>query len=92
MSIAQSQGINVPNDLSVVGFDDTTLATVVWPNITTVRQPIDEMATLAVSLFTSNKNKDFSGLKTVSCVIFSNLKLFKESRVNQLSSNDLFYG
>lgn len=63
MSIAQIQGINVPNDLSVVGFDDTTLATVVWPNITTVRQPIDEMATLAVSLFTSNKNKDFSGLK-----------------------------
>ncbi|AZG73260.1 LacI family DNA-binding transcriptional regulator [Shewanella livingstonensis] len=63
MSIAQSQGINVPNDLSVVGFDDTTLATVVWPNITTVRQPIDEMATLAVSLFTSNRDKYFSGLK-----------------------------
>jgi LacI family transcriptional regulator len=87
MSIAQSQGINVPNDLSVVGFDDTTLATVVWPNITTVRQPIDEMATLAVSLFTSNKNKDFSGLKN------SQLRHILEFEIIQReSSNDLFYG
>ncbi len=64
ISIAQNQGINVPNDLSVVGFDDTTFATVVWPNITTVRQPIDEMAKLAVSLFTTNKVKDFTNLKS----------------------------
>ena len=35
-------------DLTVVGFDDTPLASTVWPALTTVRQPIAEMAEAAV--------------------------------------------
>ena len=35
---------------SVSGFDDTPLATTVWPELTTVRQPIAEMAREAVRL------------------------------------------
>lgn len=33
-------GLNVPKDIAVVGFDNTRLATVVEPNLTTVDQPI----------------------------------------------------
>uniref|UniRef100_UPI003B5B460B LacI family DNA-binding transcriptional regulator n=1 Tax=Shewanella gaetbuli TaxID=220752 RepID=UPI003B5B460B len=65
ISIAQSQGFNVPNDLSVVGFDDTNLAKVVWPNITTVKQPINEMAKLAVQLITSHKPTKPSTVKSI---------------------------
>ena len=43
-------GIRVPEDLSVVGFDDIPLARQVWPPLTTVRQPIRKMAQLATEL------------------------------------------
>jgi LacI family transcriptional regulator len=40
-------GIAVPGDLSVVGFDDSHIASTVWPRITTIRQPIRAMAQAA---------------------------------------------
>lgn len=64
ISIAQKQGINIPKELSVVGFDDTQLATIVWPNISTVKQPINEMAELSISLLASGKYKDLSEVKS----------------------------
>jgi LacI family transcriptional regulator len=65
ISIAQKQGINIPSDLSVVGFDDTQLATIVWPNISTVKQPINEMAELAITLLASGQYNDLSNLKSL---------------------------
>jgi LacI family transcriptional regulator len=50
MAIAHRKGLDVPGDVSVAGFDDTPLATTVWPELTTVRQPIAEMAREAVRL------------------------------------------
>ena len=40
----------MPDDLSVVGFDDVEHATIVTPTLTTVRQPLAEMGRTAVSL------------------------------------------
>ena len=40
----------MPRDLSVVGFDDTPTATTVWPELTTIRQPIAAMADAAINL------------------------------------------
>ena len=42
-SVAGQMGIDVPTELSVCGFDDTPLAQVVFPPLTTVRQPIYKM-------------------------------------------------
>lgn len=40
---ARVRGIGVPEDLSIVGFDDTPIASRVWPPLTTVRWPIVAM-------------------------------------------------
>ncbi|MEM7532445.1 MAG: LacI family DNA-binding transcriptional regulator [Chloroflexota bacterium] len=45
---ARELGLHVPNDLSIVGFDDIVLAEIVDPPLTTVRQPVDEIARCAV--------------------------------------------
>lgn len=64
ISAAHMSGIDVPKELSVVGFDDTQLATTVWPNITTIRQPINEMADMAIELLSSGNLDDFSKIKS----------------------------
>jgi LacI family transcriptional regulator len=50
ISVAHRRALDVPGDLSVVGFDDTPIATTVWPELTTVRQPIAAMAEAAINL------------------------------------------
>ncbi|NUR88955.1 MAG: LacI family DNA-binding transcriptional regulator [Nonomuraea sp.] len=47
---ARQRGLRVPEDLSVVGFDDIPLARSAWPPLTTVRQPLQEMAALATRM------------------------------------------
>ena len=47
---AYERGLRVPDDLSVVGFDDIKYATIVSPALTTVRQPLAEMGRNGVSL------------------------------------------
>ena len=50
VSVAHRRGLSVPGDVSIVGFDDTSLATSVWPELTTVKQPISAMAEAAMEL------------------------------------------
>ena len=45
---ARSRGLRVPEDLSVVGFDDTQIARFASPPLTTVRQPLREMGAVAL--------------------------------------------
>lgn len=49
-AVAHGLGLAIPSDLSVAGFDDTSVATTVWPELTTIRQPIADMAASAVLL------------------------------------------
>jgi len=50
MAVAHRMHLDVPKDLTIVGFDDTPLATTIWPALTTVRQPVAAMARKAVEL------------------------------------------
>ena len=47
---ARAHGLRVPEDLSVVGFDDSEHASLITPTLTTVRQPLAEMGRTAVNL------------------------------------------
>jgi LacI family transcriptional regulator len=48
VSLAHRRGLDVPGDLTVVGFDDTAISTTLWPALTTVRQPVSAMAATAI--------------------------------------------
>jgi LacI family transcriptional regulator len=47
---AHELGLDVPGALSVAGYDDTQLATIVWPTLTTIHQPTYNMAHCATGL------------------------------------------
>ncbi len=50
LAAAHRLGLAVPQDLSIAGFDDSPAASLVWPPLTTVRQPMAEMARMAVEM------------------------------------------
>lgn len=50
LAAAHRLGVAVPAALSIAGFDDTALASVVWPPLTTIRQPVRELARAAADL------------------------------------------
>lgn len=50
LAVAHDRGIDVPRALSVAGFDDTTLARTVWPPLTTIHQPMAELARTAAEI------------------------------------------
>ncbi|MCK2220236.1 substrate-binding domain-containing protein [Actinomadura sp. ATCC 31491] len=48
MEAARARGLRIPEDLSIVGFDDTQIARIASPPLTTVRQPLREMGGVAL--------------------------------------------
>lgn len=50
MAAAIERGLNVPDDLSIIGFDDTPRAGLAYPALTTVRQPLEEMGRVATRM------------------------------------------
>lgn len=50
ISVAHRLNLDLPADLSVVGYDDAPIASMIWPLLTTVRQPVVSMARVAAGL------------------------------------------
>jgi LacI family transcriptional regulator len=50
MEVVRDAGLSVPDDISVMGFDDIPQASLVYPRLTTVRQPLDQMGRVAVRM------------------------------------------
>ncbi len=59
---AHQMGIDIPADLSIAGFDDTPVAHQIWPALTTIRQPIQDMAKNATELLIKQLKKSTSPL------------------------------
>lgn len=58
---AHRLGLSVPNDVSIVGFDDTPVSAIVWPPLTTIHQPLRRIgqraAELLVAQLSAHKSK-----------------------------------
>jgi LacI family transcriptional regulator len=50
MDAAREYGLSIPNDISIIGFDDIPQASFVYPKLTTVRQPLEKMGQVAVKI------------------------------------------
>lgn len=61
--VAHARGIDVPGELSVAGYDDTPLSRQVWPGLTTVCQPIPDMAYAAVEQIVAVQRPMHPGLR-----------------------------
>jgi len=62
MLAAQDQGLDIPGDLSVVGFDDNPMAARLRPALTTVRQDVAEKGRLAAELLIRSIGPDAATL------------------------------
>lgn len=49
-------GLEIPRAISVTGFDDTPMSEIVWPPLTTIRQPIKDITERAVHLLVENQS------------------------------------
>ncbi|MEJ2408665.1 MAG: substrate-binding domain-containing protein [Novosphingobium sp.] len=50
VNVALRRGLRVPEDISITGFDDSPIAIKIWPPLTTVRQPLAEIAEQATDM------------------------------------------
>lgn len=71
LSALHEAGLDVPDDVSVVGFDDTPDAAYYWPALTTVRQDFDELARRAVAAVIGAGSAPPSDLAAVAPVLVS---------------------
>lgn len=53
VSVAHRRHLDVPQQLTVVGFDDTTTAITMWPPLTSVHQPVRDLAAEALRLLSA---------------------------------------
>jgi LacI family transcriptional regulator len=56
IEVARKLNIPVPDAVSIAGFDDTAIASLTSPTLTTVRQPIAQMAETAIELLLRNSS------------------------------------
>jgi DNA-binding LacI/PurR family transcriptional regulator len=61
MEHCREVGLGVPEDVSVVGFDDLPVAVLLTPRLTTVRQPAYDMGFRAASVLFDLLENDESG-------------------------------
>lgn len=63
--ILRRKNISVPEQVQLIGFDDIEWSSLFSPELTTISQPIQKMATRAVELIIDNKNQAEKGVEIV---------------------------
>ncbi|MEP7186132.1 MAG: LacI family DNA-binding transcriptional regulator [Rhodanobacter sp.] len=61
VAVAHGMGLRVPDDIAITGFDDTPVATTIWPMLTTIHQPVTAMGRSAVRLMLEEIRRHRSG-------------------------------
>jgi len=71
LKVAAQKKIKVPSELSVAGFDNSPISNQVWPSLTTISQPTEEIAQNGMNkLFRAIKKQPFDDIESrLSCTI-----------------------
>jgi LacI family transcriptional regulator len=77
VAVAHRHGIDVPGDLSVCGFDDTAIATTIWPELTTIHQPIADMSRAALDLVAGEVRRRRAGERPAAQHLLLDFKLVR---------------
>ncbi len=62
MAAVRELGLSIPGDVAIAGFDDSYVAQLVWPPLTTIHQPIAAMAFKAVGIIASSAEMNGSDM------------------------------
>jgi len=76
--------LDVPRNLSIVGFDDTPLASSVWPAMTTIRQPVNKLTRRALELLVEDIRRRRSGRPALQHQEVVNLSLVKRKSATRI--------
>jgi LacI family transcriptional regulator len=77
VAAAQRKHLDVPGNLTICGFDDTATAIKVWPELTTIRQPIHDMAQRAMDLLARSIHAERSGTEQESLTALLDYRLIR---------------
>ncbi len=77
LAAAHRMKLEVPKDLSIVGFDDTPLASSVWPSLTTIRQPVGRLTRMALELLIQDIHRRRRAKPPLQHQVVVSLKLVK---------------
>ena len=58
IQVAQRLRRSIPEELKIVGFDDVNIASFIYPTLTTIRQPIEEMARAAIKCISCSQQNE----------------------------------
>jgi LacI family transcriptional regulator len=50
MDAVRNRGLRIPDDISIIGFDDIPQTSLVWPAMTTIKQPLEKMGRVATQM------------------------------------------
>jgi LacI family transcriptional regulator len=57
LAVARDRAVRIPEDIAIVGFDDLLIAQISTPPLTTIRQPLKEMAEAAYKMVVSQRDE-----------------------------------
>jgi LacI family transcriptional regulator len=83
MDAIRSRGLRIPQDVSIIGFDDIPQAAMVRPALTTVRQPLEEMGRMATQMLIDqlkNPEKEFGRIELPTQLIVRDSTLSPKDR------------
>jgi LacI family transcriptional regulator len=63
--ILRRKKLRIPEDISIIGFDDSPIASALLPELNTVRQPFNEMAREALRLLIEKMNDNNAPIKKI---------------------------
>lgn len=65
IQIAREVGLKIPDNIKIVGYDDTNIAQLTVPGITTIRQPIEQISKYALELIINEINGEIVPMRTI---------------------------